>query len=41
VDSEKLIDFAVTSPFGQGRPGRNARKNAAKNAAKEGEADDE
>jgi len=41
VDSEKLIDFAVTSPFGQGRPGRNARKNAAKNAAKEGEGDDD
>jgi small subunit ribosomal protein S9e len=44
VDSEKLIDFAVTSPFGQGRPGRNARKNAARNAAKTegaGEADDE
>ncbi|CAD7962981.1 unnamed protein product [Amoebophrya sp. A120] len=27
VDSEKHIDFAMTSPFGQGRPGRVKRKN--------------
>merc|ERR1719238_2696256 len=26
VDSAKNIDFALTSPFGNGRPGRNARK---------------
>ena len=26
VDSEKHIDFSLTSPFGGGRPGRNARK---------------
>ncbi|CAD8048628.1 unnamed protein product [Paramecium sonneborni] len=28
VESEKLVDFAVTSPFGQGREGRRKRKNA-------------
>merc|ERR1711935_871119 len=26
LDSEKHIDFALTSPFGQGRPGRVRRK---------------
>jgi len=26
VDSEKKIDFSKTSPFGEGRPGRNKRK---------------
>merc|ERR1712039_1010674 len=30
VDSEKHVDFANTSPFGQGRPGRVKRKNAGK-----------
>merc|ERR1712159_630099 len=30
VDSEKHIDFALTSPFGGGRPGRVRRKNAKK-----------
>jgi len=30
VDREKLIDFATTSPFGGGRPGRVKRKNAKK-----------
>merc|ERR1712010_162768 len=29
VDSEKHIDFALTSPFGGGRPGRVRRKKAA------------
>ena len=38
VDSEKHIDFALTSPFGQGPPGRNAKKRAATKAAA---ADDE
>jgi small subunit ribosomal protein S9e len=33
VDSEKHIDFAVKSPFGQGGPGRNAKKRAATKAA--------
>lgn len=28
TDAEKHIDFAFTSPFGQGRPGRVARKKA-------------
>merc|ERR1711862_632876 len=28
VDSEKHIDFALTSPFGGGRPGRVRRKSA-------------
>lgn len=38
TDSEKHIDFAFNSPFGQGRPGRVKRK---KNAKKDGEADDD
>ena len=38
VDSEKHIDFAMTSPFGQGRPGRVKRKNLAKGG---GDAEDE
>ncbi|GFH52001.1 hypothetical protein CTEN210_08477 [Chaetoceros tenuissimus] len=33
TSSEKHIDFAVTSPYGQGRPGRVARKRAASRAA--------
>jgi len=33
VDSEKHVDFAMTSPYGQGRPGRVARKRAAAKAA--------
>lgn len=33
VDSQKHIDFALTSPFGGGRPGRVKRKNV-KNANK-------
>ncbi|KAJ2128395.1 ribosomal 40S subunit protein S9B, partial [Coemansia sp. RSA 678] len=28
LDSQKHIDFALTSPFGGGRPGRLARKRA-------------
>merc|ERR1712137_183103 len=31
VENQKLIDFAYTSPFGGGRPGRVARKRANKN----------
>ena len=35
VDAQKNIDFALSSPFGGGRPGRNKRKaNAAKKARK-------
>eukprot|EP00518_Triparma_eleuthera_P007367 CAMPEP_0182488004 /NCGR_PEP_ID=MMETSP1319-20130603/48180_1 /TAXON_ID=172717 /ORGANISM="Bolidomonas pacifica, Strain RCC208" /LENGTH=190 /DNA_ID=CAMNT_0024690131 /DNA_START=1807 /DNA_END=2379 /DNA_ORIENTATION=+ len=37
VDSEKHIDFAITSPYGQGGPGRVAKKRAASKAAKEGD----
>merc|ERR1712187_976651 len=38
-DSEKHIDFAMTSPFGQGRPGRVKRKN--KTADKGGEEEED
>eukprot|EP01084_Bolivina_argentea_P204019 348366_1 len=41
VDSEKHIDFALTSPYGQGAPGRVARKRAASKAAGGVEDDDE
>merc|ERR1712038_1657704 len=37
VDSEKHIDFAVNSPYGQGRPGRVARRRAAQRAAAAGD----
>merc|ERR1719178_597625 len=37
TNSEKHIDFSVTSPFGQGRPGRLARKRAAQRAAAGGD----
>merc|ERR1719163_101805 len=40
TDSEKHIDFANTSPFGGGRPGRVARKRASKKGG-EGGGDDE
>merc|ERR1719390_112052 len=33
TSSEKHIDFAVNSPYGQGPPGRVARKRAASRAA--------
>ena len=37
VDAQKHIDFALHSPFGGGRPGRNKRKAvAAKKARKAG-----
>ncbi|GMM37211.1 ribosomal 40S subunit protein S9B [Saccharomycopsis crataegensis] len=35
LDSQKFIDFAPTSPYGGGRPGRAKRKNLAKNAGAE------
>lgn len=44
VDSQKHIDFSLTSPFGGGRPGRVKRKNlkaAAKKAAGGGDGDEE
>ena len=39
LDSQKHIDFALTSPFGGGRPGRVRRKKAK--AAEGGEAAEE
>lgn len=41
TDSEKHIDMSVTSPYGQGRPGRVARRRAAQRAAAEGGGNDE
>uniref|UniRef100_A0A8D1B5H6 Small ribosomal subunit protein uS4 n=1 Tax=Sus scrofa TaxID=9823 RepID=A0A8D1B5H6_PIG len=41
MDSEKHIDFSITSPYGQGRPGRVARKRAASKAAAGGGDDEE
>merc|ERR1719230_960190 len=40
VDSEKHIDFALTSPFGGGRPGR-ARRRTLKKGGKSGAAADD
>lgn len=37
VDSEKDIDFASTSPFGGGRPGRNKRRHAKNKKGQEEE----
>merc|ERR1712048_1267202 len=34
LDSEKHIDFATTSPFGQGRPGRVKRRTIASGGGK-------
>ena len=39
LDSQKHIDFALTSPFGGGRPGRVRRKKAK--AAEKGDGDEE
>lgn len=43
VDSQKHIDFSLTSPFGGGRPGRVKRKNqkAAAKKASGGDGGDE
>ena len=41
VDSQKHIDFSLTSPFGGGRPGRVKRKNAKAAAKKAAGGDDE
>lgn len=41
TDSEKHIDFSVRSPYGQGVPGRVARKRAAAKAAGDGGGDEE
>ena len=37
MDSEKHVAFTENSPFGGGRPGRNARKRAAQRAAAAGD----
>ncbi|OLY83581.1 40S ribosomal protein S9-A [Smittium mucronatum] len=37
LDSQKHIDFAVTSPYGGGRPGRVARRKSKRAAANDGE----
>ena len=39
LDSQKHIDFALSSPFGGGRPGR-VRRKKAKAAEKKDEGDD-
>merc|ERR1719453_607606 len=41
VDSEKHIDFALTSPFGGGRPGRVRRKQMSKKGGKGAAADED
>jgi len=41
TDSEKHIDLALSSPYGQGRPGRVARKRAAQRAAAGGGDEDD
>ena len=43
MDSQKHIDFSLTSPFGGGRPGRVKRKNqrAAAKKASGGDGDEE
>lgn len=40
LDSQKHIDFALTSPFGGGRPGRVRRKKAKAAEEKEGGGDE-
>ena len=41
LDSQKHIDFALTSPYGGGRPGRVKRKRMAAAAKKEEGGDEE
>lgn len=41
IDSEKHIDLALNSPYGQGRPGRVARRRAAQRAAADGGAEED
>lgn len=41
LDSQKHIDFALTSPFGGGRPGRVRRKKAKAAEGGEGEEGEE
>lgn len=41
TESQKHIDFSVTSPYGGGRPGRNRRKMIASKGGGGGDGDDE
>ena len=41
LDSQKHIDFALTSPFGGGRPGRVKRKNLRKAESRGGAEEEE
>lgn len=41
LDSQKHIDFALTSPFGGGRPGRVKRKNMRKAEGRGGDEEEE
>ena len=41
LDSQKHIDFALTSPFGGGRQGRVKRKNIRKAESKGAESEEE
>lgn len=41
LDSQKHIDFALSSPFGGGRPGRTRRKKAKAAESKGEDGDDE
>lgn len=41
LDSQKHIDFSLSSPYGGGRPGRVKRKRAAAAAKKEEGGDEE
>jgi hypothetical protein len=41
VDSQKHVDFALKSPFGGGRPGRNKRRSLASKGAGGGGDDEE
>lgn len=41
LDSQKHIDFALTSPFGGGRPGRVRRKKAKAAEGGDGEEEEE
>jgi small subunit ribosomal protein S9e len=41
VDSQKHIDFALNSPFGGGRPGRNKRRNLKSKSKKGGGGDED
>jgi small subunit ribosomal protein S9e len=41
LDSQKHIDFALTSPYGGGRPGRVKRKRLAAATKKEDAGDDD